>query len=151
MHIHTNGALNPLDALHYAVSVLRNQLEYFLSAAEIPFSVISTQSKKLDESVKEIGELEESNLQGVPIDLLLKPIEELEFSVRANNCLKNNDIERVIDLVNLSEEDLLGFKNLGRKSLNEVKEGLKTFGLSLGMNVNEAEVVKTLEQQQHSN
>ncbi len=78
--------------------------------------------------------------------MLLKPIEELELSVRAHNCLINAGINRVIDLVNVSEDDALRIKNFGRKSLNEVKESMKAFGLSFGMNINEENVKKILGQ-----
>ena len=77
---------------------------------------------------------------------MLKPIEELELSVRAHNCLINAGINRVIDLVNVSEDDALRIKNFGRKSLNEVKESMKAFGLSFGMNINEENVKKILGQ-----
>ncbi len=69
----------------------------------------------------------------------LKPIEELELSVRAHNCLINAGIKRIIDLVNLSEDEALKIKNFGRKSLSEVKESMKAFGLSFGMNIKENE------------
>ena len=88
----------------------------------------------------------DSSLKGVPVDLLLKPIEELELSVRAHNCLINAGINRVIDLVNVAEDDALKIKNFGRKSLNEVKESMKAFGLSFGMNINEENVKKILGQ-----
>ena len=90
--------------------------------------------------------INDSGLKGVPVDLLLKPIEELELSVRAHNCLINAGINRVIDLVNFTEDDALKIKNFGRKSLNEVKESMKAFGLSFGMNINEENVRKILGQ-----
>src|SRR4029078_8558054 len=79
----------------------------------------------------------ESNILNVSPELLLKPIDALEFSVRANNCLLNAGIKRIIDLVNLSEDQVLKIKNFGRKSFEEVKEGMESFGLSFGMNINE--------------
>ena len=60
--------------------------------------------------------------------------------MRAHNCLINAGINRVIDLVNVPEDDALKIKNFGRKSLNEVKESMKAFGLSFGMNINEEDV-----------
>ena len=57
----------------------------------------------------------------------------------------NADIKRIIDLVNLSDEDALKIKNFGRKSLNEVKDSMKAFGLSFGMNIKEDDVKKALE------
>ena len=143
LRIHTDGSENPLDVLHYSVSVLRTQLEHFLTSAEIPFNEISTQPEEKQEKAP-VGSQE--SLKGIPVDLLLKPIDELELSVRAHNCLINAGIKRIIDLVNLSEDEGLKIKNFGRKSLNEVKESMKAFGLSFGMNINEENVKKILGQ-----
>lgn len=143
--INTNGALNPLEALNYAVSVLRTQLEQFLVEKEIPFNEISA---PVEEEVKVIPEpTGELLLKGVPVDLLLKPIDELELSVRAHNCLMHADIKRIIDLVNLSEDEGLRIKNFGRKSLTEVKESMKAFGLSFGMNITEDDLKKIMKEQ----
>lgn len=142
LRIHTDGSENPVDVVHYSVSVLRTQLEHFLASAEIPFNEISAapeEKKELEPVVSaELG------LKGVPVDLLLKPIDELELSVRAHNCLINAGIKRIIDLVNLSEDEGLKIKNFGRKSLNEVKESMKAFGLSFGMNIKEEDLKKSL-------
>ncbi len=142
LRIHTNGSENPVDVLHYAVSVLRTQLEHFLESVEIPFNEISQVTEEKVEKVT--SKSNDSILKGVPVELLLKPIEELELSVRAHNCLLNAGINRVIDLVNVAEDDALKIKNFGRKSLNEVKESMKAFGLSFGMNINEENVKKML-------
>jgi DNA-directed RNA polymerase subunit alpha len=142
LKIHTDGSENPLEVVHYSVSVLRTQLEHFLTSSEIPFNQISS----LPEEEKELEpvELDQLGLKGVPVDLLLKPIDELELSVRAHNCLINAGIKRVIDLVNLSEDDVLKIKNFGRKSLTEVKESMKAFGLSFGMGIKEGDLKKVL-------
>ncbi|KKP35741.1 MAG: DNA-directed RNA polymerase subunit alpha [candidate division TM6 bacterium GW2011_GWF2_32_72] len=141
--IETNGSENPLDVLYYAVSVLRTQLEHFLASAEIPFNEISKSPEEEEEDTP--LDAEEFGLKGVPVDLLLKPIDELELSVRAHNCLINAGIKRIIDLVNLSDEDSLKIKNFGRKSLNEVKDSMKAFGLAFGMDIKEENVQKLLE------
>lgn len=141
--ITTDGSETPIDVLNYAVSVLRTQFEHFLVSQEIPFNEIS--EAPADEPAEKIEVLEDSPLKGVPIELLLKPIDELELSVRAHNCLVNSGIKRVIDLVNLSEDEGLKIKNFGRKSLNEVKDAMASFGLSFGMNIDEDEVRKLLE------
>jgi DNA-directed RNA polymerase subunit alpha len=142
LRIHTDGSENPLDAVHYSVSVLRTQLEHFLSSSEVPFNEISKLPE--EEQKKEPVELDKLGLKDIPVELLLKPIEELELSVRAHNCLINAGIKRVIDLVNVPEEGALRIKNFGKKSLNEVKESMKAFGLSFGMNINEEDVKKVL-------
>ncbi len=134
----TDGTETPVDVLHYAVSVLRTQLEQFLTTTEIPFNEISAVPEQ--EHVVEDTEEEQATVQGVSSDLLLKPIDVLEFSVRAHNCLINAGIKRIIDLVNMAEEDVLKIKNFGRKSFDEVKEGLKSFGLTFGMNIKETDL-----------
>jgi DNA-directed RNA polymerase subunit alpha len=138
LRVNTNGAENPVDVVHYAVSVLRTQLEHFMLTTEIPFNEISVQP--IEEQEKKPVQLDKLGLKGVPVELLLKPIDELELSVRAHNCLKNAGIDRVIDLINLSEDDVLKIKNFGRKSLGEVKESMKAFGLSFGMNIAEEDI-----------
>jgi DNA-directed RNA polymerase subunit alpha len=142
LKIHTDGSENPLDVLHYSVSVLRTQLEHFLASAEIPFNQISAMPE--EEQELEPVELDQLGLKGVPVDLLLKPIDELELSVRAHNCLINAGIKRVIDLVNMPEDDILRIKNFGRKSLTEVKESMKAFGLSFNMGIKETDLKKVL-------
>jgi DNA-directed RNA polymerase subunit alpha len=147
LSIYTNGAVGPQEVVHYGTSVLRTQLEYFLSAAEIPFNDISgaTDINKTERDQRFEGE---SPTRGLPVELFLKPIDELEFSVRAHNCLIGAGIKRVIDLVNLTEEDVLKIKNFGRKSLREVKEILSAFGLHLGMNVKELDLKKAIKEQE---
>lgn len=141
--VDTDGSENPLDVMHYAVSVLRTQLSHFLASTEIPFNEISIVPEQEEE--KEPIQLNKLGLKDVPVELLLKPIEELELSVRAHNCLINAGIKRVIDLVNIVEDDVLKIKNFGRKSLNEIKDSMKSFGLSFGMNIDENDVKEILE------
>lgn len=145
LSISTNGAFSPQDAVHYGTSVLRTQFEHFLAATEIPFNEIS---KDMVEAEKEHKSETEGPTKGLPVDLFLKPIDELEFSVRAHNCLIGAGIKRVIDLVNLTDDDVLKIKNFGRKSLREVKEILSAFALHLGMNVKELDLKKALKQQE---
>jgi len=146
LRITTDGSENPLDVLHYAVSVLRTQLEHFLASAEIPFNQISAAPEEV--KAGEPVELDQLGAKGLSPDLLLKPIEELELSVRAHNCLINAGIKRILDLVNLSEDEALKIKNFGRKSLSEVKESMKAFGLSFGMNIKESQLKKAIKEQQ---
>lgn len=142
LQVYTDGSENPVEVIHYAVSVLRTQLEHFLTASEIPFNAIST-VPKVEEKIEPVH-AERSGLKGIPLELLLKPIDELELSVRGHNCLINAGIKRVIDLVNMSEDDVLKIKNFGRKSLTEIKESMNAFGLSFGMNISEDDVRKAL-------
>lgn len=142
LQIHTNGAENPVDVLHYVISVLRSQLEHFLKGTEIPFNEISVVVPEVKQVNKEYKPVD---LKNISPEFLLKPIEELELSVRSHNCLLNAGIKRIIDLVNVAEEDLLGIKNFGRKSLNEVKDSIKAFGISFGMNISEDDVKRAIE------
>jgi len=149
LHIETNGALSPIDAVNYAVSVLRSQFEHFIiDAKEIPFNDIS----KVNIQANNEQEKKDKELffKGIPVDLLLKPIEELELSVRAHNCLINANIKRILDLVNLTEDEGLKIKNFGRKSLNEVKDAMKSFGLHFGMNISEEDIQKLIQERQSS-
>lgn len=145
LDISTSGAISPVEALNYAVSVLRTQLANFLMADEIPFNDISEQEQETSEV--EVAEIEDIGLKGISLELLVKPIEELELSARAHNCLINANIRRVLDLVNFSEDEGLKIKNFGRKSLDEVKEILRSLGLRLGMDIKEEVVLKALQKQ----
>ena len=116
----TDGSENPLDVLHYAVSVLRTQLEHFLASAEIPFNQISASPEEASD--KNRLRLEELGVKGVSPDLLLKPIEELELSVRAHNCLINAGIKRIIDLVNFQKMRLSKLRTLAVNHLVKLKK-----------------------------
>lgn len=142
LRIFTNGAESPTDVLHYCVSVLRTQLEHFLVAPEIPFNEISATKEEAQE--EEVEESNELGLEGIRVDLLMKPIDELELSARSHNCLISAGKKRIIDLVNLTEDESLKIKNFGRKSLREVKDSLKLLGLSFGMNIKESDIKKLL-------
>jgi DNA-directed RNA polymerase subunit alpha len=119
LEIWTDGAILPADALAYAAKILKDQLTVFIN---------------FDEEVEmpeEIATYEEGAIN----ENLYKPVEELELSVRAYNCLKNADIKYIGELVQKSEQEMLKTKNFGKKSLNEIKDVLHEMGLSLGMMV----------------
>lgn len=144
LRVETDGSETPVYVLHYAVSVLRTQLEHFLVETEIHFNEISS----VPEEVKAlpVNKQEEQSLKGIPVELLLKPINELELSVRAHNCLVHANIKRILDLVNYTEDEALKIKNFGRKSLDEVKDSLKAYGLAFGMNIKESDLKKLVRQ-----
>ncbi|MDQ5940444.1 MAG: DNA-directed polymerase subunit alpha [Candidatus Dependentiae bacterium] len=147
LSVTTNGAVKPPDVVHYAASVLRTQLEHFLSATEIPFNEISVGIQP-QAVASPTAETHRNPTKGLPVELFLRPIDELEFSVRAHNCLIGAGVKRVIDLVNLTDDDILKIKNFGRKSLREVKEILQAFNLSLGMNVKELDLKRLIKEQE---
>jgi DNA-directed RNA polymerase subunit alpha len=118
MQIETNGAVSPDDALAYAARILQDQLSVFVTFEEPRKEVVS-------EVMAEI-----------PFNpAFLKKVDELELSVRSANCLKNDNIVYIGDLVQKTEAEMLRTPNFGRKSLNEIKEVLAQMGLHLGMEV----------------
>lgn len=134
MNIQTNGSIKPQDAIEYAVSVLRANCQFLLNGKKD--LVFDKPEKEAPESLvaADVDGRSDSAV-GVPVDLFTKPIETLELSVRAQNCLDSAEIRTVLDLVNLNDEESLKIKNFGRKTLKEVKEVLHGLGLRLGMNI----------------
>jgi DNA-directed RNA polymerase subunit alpha len=118
MSIETDGSITPDDALAFAARILQDQLEVFLNFEE----------PKKEEAPAAIPELAFN-------PALLKKVDELELSVRSANCLKNDNIVYIGDLIQKTESEMLRTPNFGRKSLNEIKEVLAQMGLHLGMEV----------------
>lgn len=146
MMVTTDGTETPVDVVNYAVSVIRTQLDHFLTSEQIPFNEISSVGEQVQHERVTV-EKQKGNLSGVSAELLMKPIDALEFSVRAHNCLINANIKRVIDLVNMSEDEAKKIKNFGRKSFDEVKEIMKQFDLSFNMNIKESDLKKLQEKE----
>jgi DNA-directed RNA polymerase subunit alpha len=118
LNLETDGSMTPEDAMAYAARILQDQLQLFINFEE------PNQAVEKDEA------------QELPFNRnLLRKVDELELSVRSANCLKNDNIVYIGDLVQKSEPEMLRTPNFGRKSLNEIKEVLGTMGLSLGMDV----------------
>ncbi|MEM6728596.1 MAG: DNA-directed RNA polymerase subunit alpha, partial [Pseudomonadota bacterium] len=118
MKIETDGSLTPDDAVAYAARILQDQLSIFVN---------------FDEPESATAAAEDDGLEFNP--LLLKKVDELELSVRSANCLKNDNIVYIGDLIQKTEAEMLRTPNFGRKSLNEIKEVLSGMGLHLGMDV----------------
>ncbi|KEG19593.1 DNA-directed RNA polymerase subunit alpha [Bartonella bacilliformis] len=116
--IETNGAVNGEDAVAFAARILQDQLSVFVN---------------FKEPQKELVEEKTSELSFNPA--LLKKVDELELSVRSANCLKNDNIVYIGDLIQKTESEMLRTPNFGRKSLNEIKEVLACMGLHLGMEI----------------
>ena len=118
MEVETNGAVSPIDAVAYAARILQDQLQIFITFEE--------PKKKVEGEAK----------PELPFNpALLKKVDELELSVRSANCLKNDNIVYIGDLIQKTEAEMLRTPNFGRKSLNEIKEVLAQMGLHLGMEV----------------
>lgn len=118
MSIETNGAVSGEDAVAFAARILQDQLGLFVNFEE-------PQKAQVEEQVAELA----FN------PALLKKVDELELSVRSANCLKNDNIVYIGDLIQKTEAEMLRTPNFGRKSLNEIKEVLAAMGLHLGMEV----------------
>ena len=120
MTLETNGSVTPEDAIALAARILQDQLQIFVNFEEPEVAAAADK----------------------PIELpfnrnLLRKVDELELSVRSANCLKNDNIVYIGDLVQKTESEMLRTPNFGRKSLNEIKEVLSGMGLHLGMDVEE--------------
>ncbi len=118
MRVETNGAVTPEDAVALAARILQDQLQLFINFEE-------PQAASAEEQPSELP---------FNRNLLLK-VDELELSVRSANCLKNDNIIYIGDLVQKTEAEMLRTPNFGRKSLNEIKEVLASMGLHLGMHI----------------
>jgi DNA-directed RNA polymerase subunit alpha len=114
MDIETNGAIEPEEAVRYAARVLVDQLSVFADLQGTPMQTEETKAPQID-------------------PILLQPVDDLELTVRSANCLKAENIYYIGDLIQRTENELLKTPNLGRKSLNEIKEVLASKGLTLGM------------------
>ena len=115
MTVETNGVVAPVDAVAYAARILQDQLKPFIN---------------FDEPENEAESVQEE----LPFNKnLLRKVDELELSVRSANCLKNDNIVYIGDLVQKTEAEMLRTPNFGRKSLNEIKEVLTKMGIHLGM------------------
>jgi DNA-directed RNA polymerase subunit alpha len=133
--LETNGAMTPEDAVALAARILQDQLQLFINFDE-PKAPVS-----------------EERAADLPFNKnLLRKVDELELSVRSANCLKNDNIVYIGDLVQKTEQEMLRTPNFGRKSLNEIKEVLSQMGLHLGMEIpnwppeNIEELAKRLEE-----
>jgi len=123
LNVDTDGSITPEEAVTQAASILRDHVNFFIQLEEEPEPVVEEQ--EVDEEVKRIREL------------LAQPVDELDLSVRSHNCLKAASIKTIGDLVRREEDEMLKFRNFGRKSLQELVEVLDERGLHFGMDVEE--------------
>ena len=122
LEVWTNGGVGPEDAVAYSAKILRDQLSIFLNFED-------------EEEIARIEYSPKSRSTTSTQETLMKPVSELELSVRSANCLQNAKIHYIYELVSKTEGEMLRTKNFGRKSLNEIKELLSHMGLGLGMKV----------------
>jgi DNA-directed RNA polymerase subunit alpha len=114
LDLETNGTIDPEEAIRRAATILQQQLAVF----------VDLESEKLEVAAEEEDEVD---------PILLRPVDDLELTVRSANCLKAENIYYIGDLVQRTEVELLKTPNLGKKSLTEIKDVLASRGLSLGM------------------
>lgn len=119
----TDGSVSPENAVAFAAKILKDQMTIFINFDE----------DLEPEPAKKDHEPEKPKVN----ENLFRSVEELELSVRSANCLKNADINKIYQLVQKTEAEMLKTKNFGRKSLNEIKEVLGEMGLTLGMKLEE--------------
>ncbi len=112
--IETNGAVDPEESIRFAARVLMDQLSVFADLEGTPVAKEETKAPQID-------------------PILMRPVDDLELTVRSANCLKAENIYYIGDLIQRTETELLKTPNLGRKSLNEIKDVLASRGLTLGM------------------
>ena len=135
MRVETNGAVTPENAVAYAARILQDQLALFVN-----FREPTVESREVPQVAPAFNRH------------LLRKVDELELSVRSANCLKNDNIVYIGDLIRKTEGEMLRTPNFGRKSLNEIKEVLAQMGLHLGMEIpdwppeNIEEMAKRLEE-----
>ena len=120
VEVWTNGAVSPQESISMAASLFAEHLAIFST---------------IQAGAQEEEEVSQPDVDPKMSELLGKPIEELDLSVRSANCLKNANIRSLGDLVQRSEREMLATKNFGRKSLDEIKEVLESLGLSFGMSL----------------
>jgi len=143
--IETDGTVTPEDAIAYSARILQDQLQLFVHFDEALAAPAA--------AAPQAGAGDADNNANVINRYLLKKVDELELSVRSANCLKNDNIIYIGDLVQKTEAEMLRTPNFGRKSLNEIKEVLSSMGLRLGMDIpgwppeNIEEMAKKLEQE----
>jgi DNA-directed RNA polymerase subunit alpha len=147
LSVDTDGTVSPDDALAYAARILQDQLQLFVHFDEGMGMMTSMPTGVAVAATETEADANQLNRY------LLKKVDELELSVRSANCLKNDNIIYIGDLVQKTEAEMLRTPNFGRKSLNEIKEVLASMGLRLGMDIpgwppeNIEEMAKKLEQE----
>ena len=129
--IETDGTVAPEDALAYAARILQDQLQLFVHFDDSQIRAAPAMIGAPSAAMPEAAQADTNQLNRY----LLKKVDELELSVRSANCLKNDNIIYIGDLVQKTEAEMLRTPNFGRKSLNEIKEVLASMGLHLGMEV----------------
>lgn len=128
LDVKTDGTITAQESLHLASKILSDHIKFFINFDAYETDSLSGRSAEEEEKSAEKKRIKK---------ILETPVDELELSVRAHNCLKRADIGRLADLVSLKEAELLKFRNFGKKSLTELRELVANQGLEFGMNVDQ--------------
>lgn len=126
LDVYTDGTLTAQEAIQEAAAILQDHLMLFVN-----FEQMRREMEAQEVVEEEAKEAEKSRMRRI----LFTPVDELELSVRAHNCLKAANIKTLAELVSLNEQDLLKFRNFGRKSLSELADIVRIHGLAFGMNI----------------
>jgi len=126
LEVWTDGSVSPKEAVLYAATIFHKHLELFMNLGEI-----------MEEEEEELTPEEVALYEKLKL-----PVSELELSVRSANCLREANIKTLADLVTKSEQEMLGYRNFGKKSLTEIGDLLKSMGLALGMAIDEEKMSK---------
>lgn len=119
LEVFTNGTIRPDETISLAAQIIRDQFSLFVDFDEVQTEDEESQDDQFDEIYKNLS----------------RSVEELELSVRSQNCLNRANIKRIHEMVQRSESEMLKTRNFGRKSLNEIKEVLENMGLQFGMEI----------------
>ena len=120
LEVETDGSMTPKEAVSMAARILKEHIELFI---QTPTVFVKAKEHKVDEEILRIRKL------------LALPVNELELSVRSSNCLKAAGIKYISNLVQKTEQEMLKYRNFGKKSLSELTEVLTKYGLSFGMDI----------------
>jgi DNA-directed RNA polymerase subunit alpha len=126
LDVRTDGTISAQEAVHLSGKILNDHIKYFIN-----FDDFEEEQPQPEVAEEEVKMAERNRIRKI----LLTPVEELELSVRAHNCLKVANIKTLAELVQLQESELLKFRNFGRKSLAELHEVVANYGLEFGMAV----------------
>ncbi len=128
LDVKTDGTITAQESLHLASKILSDHIKFFINFDAYETDSLSGRSAEEEEKSAEKKRIKK---------ILETPVDELELSVRAHNCLKRAEIGRLADLVSLKEAELLKFRNFGKKSLTELRDLVANQGLEFGMNVDQ--------------
>lgn len=127
LEVWTNGAVIPVDAIGIAAKIVKEQVKVFINFEDRDDEAVAVSIAGGDDTVAGVGETQQAQ------EVLYRLVEELDLSVRAQNCLQNAGIKYVGELVQKTEQEMLKTRNFGRKSLKEIKDVLADLDLTLGM------------------